>query len=145
MVQAVSRIAAGPHAPERFLVERMVEGCVAELILGVQRDPGFGLALVVGAGGVEVELAGDSRTLLLPCTRTAMEEALDSLKVSRVIGGFRGRPAGDRAAILEAMQVIADFAEMQGPRLVELDVNPLMVLPCGAGVVAADALIHLED
>ncbi len=144
VAEAVSRIAAGPLTPQRFLVERMVEGCVTELILGIKRDPQFGLALVVGAGGVQVELAGDSCILLLPCTEQEREAALDSLKVSRLIAGFRGRPAGDRAAILEAMRVIAAFAEMEGTRLVELDVNPLMVLPRGNGVVAADALIRLE-
>ena len=122
----------------------MVEGCVTELILGIKRDPQFVLVLVVGAGGVQVELAGDSCILLLPCTEQEREAALDSLKVSRLIAGFRGRPAGDRAAILEAMRVIAAFAEMEGTRLVELDVNPLMVLPRGNGVVAADALIRLE-
>ena len=74
-----------------------------------------------------------------------MMEALDSLKVSRLIAGFRGRPAGDRAAILEAMRVVAAFAEAQSARLIELDVNPLMVLPRGAGVVAVDALIRLAD
>ncbi len=143
--QAVSRIVAGPLAPERFLVERMVGGAVAELIIGIKRDPQFGLALVIGAGGVQVELTGDSRTLLLPCTEQDLEEALDSLKVSRLIAGFRGRPAGDRAAILEAMRVVAAFAEAQSARLIELDVNPLMVLPRGAGVVAVDALIRLAD
>jgi acetyl-CoA synthetase len=146
---AVARIAAAvadvPGAGDRFLVERMVEGAVAELIIGVKRDPQFGLALVVGAGGVQVELAGDSRTVLLPSDHAAFAEALDSLKAARLLAGFRGRPAGDRDAVIEAMAAVADFAEAERDSLLELDINPLMVLERGAGVMAADALIRIED
>jgi len=149
VAQAVTRIAAnagGTTGPvERFLVERMVEGAVAELILGITRDPQFGLALVVGAGGIQVEIARDSHTLLLPCSEAELEEALGALKVSRLLDGFRGRPAGDRKALLEAMRLVAAYAEREQDRLVELDVNPLMVLPDGAGVVAVDALIRLRE
>jgi len=146
---AVARIGAAlaglPGAGDRFLVERMVEGAVAELIVGIQRDPQFGLALVVGAGGLQVELAADSRLLLLPCGREDMAAALDSLKAARLLAGFRGRPEGDREAVLDAMQAVADFAESQAGHLAELDVNPLMVLPRGQGVVAADALVLIYD
>jgi len=128
---------------ERFLIERMVGGAVAELIVGVRRDPQFGLALVIGSGGVLVELVADSRTLLLPCDRAALAEALDSLKAAGLLKGFRGRPQGDREAVLDAIQAIAAFAESQQERLVELDVNPLLVLPKGA--LAVDAMIRLED
>ena len=136
---AVARMSA---LSERFLIERMVGGAVAELIVGVRRDPQFGLALVIGSGGVLVELVADSRTLLLPCDRTALAEALDSLKAARLLEGFRGRQKGDREAVLDAMEAIAAFAESEQERLVELDVNPLLVLPKGA--VAVDAMIRLE-
>ena len=146
---AVAQIGAAladlPGAGDRFLVERMVEGAVAELIVGVQRDPQFGLALVVGAGGIQVELADDSRLLLLPCSRDDLAEALDSLKVSRLLAGYRNRPEGDRQAVLDAMRAVVDFAESEAGRLAELDVNPLIVLPRGAGAVAADALVRLND
>ncbi len=139
VASAVARMSA---LGARFLVERMVAGAVAELIVGVRRDPQFGLALVVGSGGVLVELVGDSRTLLLPCDRAALTRALDSLKAARLLDGFRGRPPGDREAVLDAMEAIAAFAESERQRLVELDVNPLLVLP--EGVVAVDAMIRLE-
>ena len=146
---AVARIEAAvagvPGAGRRFLVERMVAGAVGELILGIKRDPQFGLALVVGAGGIEVELTGDSRTLLLPATRADFAEAFDALKAARLLSGFRGRPLGDRAAVIEAMAAVAAFAEAERDTLLELDVNPLMVLARGCGVVAADALIHIKE
>ncbi len=137
---AASRIAAA-----RLLVERMVVDVVAELILGVTRDPQFGLALVVGAGGIGVALAGDSATVLLPGRREDFAAALGALRIARLLDGFRGRPAGDREAVLDAMQAVASFAEAERDVLLELDVNPLMVLSKGAGVVAADALIRLQD
>jgi acetyl-CoA synthetase len=147
---AVARIAAAlttgcPGAAERILVERMVEGTVLELIVGVTRDPQFGLALVVGAGGVRVELARDSRTILLPARREDFAAALDSLEVARLLDGFRGAPAGDREAVVDAMAAVAAYAEAKRDTLIELDINPLMVLADGAGAVAADALIRLQD
>ncbi len=146
---AVARIAASlkglPGAVERVLVERMVDGAVLELIVGVTRDPQFGLALLVGAGGVAVELARDRRTILLPGRREDFAAALDALEVARLLDGFRGRPAGDREAVIDAMQAVAGYAEAHADTLLELDINPLMVLAKGAGVVAADALIRLQD
>ncbi len=126
---------------EEVLVERMVTGAVAELIIGVARDPQFGLALVVGAGGVLTELLKDSTALLLPTYREEIETALKSLKVWKLIEGFRGK-SGDAAAVIRAVEAVAAFASTHSNRLEELDVNPLLVLPNGA--VAVDALIRMR-
>ncbi len=134
-----------PGVAPRVLVERMVEGSVAEVLVGVTADAQFGLALVLGSGGILVELAQDSRSLLLPTTRNEVAEALDSLKVARLIAGYRGRPEGDRGAVIEAVLAIAAFAEERRGRLIELDVNPLMVLPRGQGVVVADVMIRMNE
>ncbi len=142
MSAALARHRPGAAA-ERFLVERQVTGAVAEMIVGVRRDPQFGLVLVLGAGGVLVEMVRDVATLLLPTSRSAVERALSGLKVARLLDGWRGRPAGDRAAIVEAVLAIAAFAEAHRDRLVELDVNPLLVLPAGA--VAVDALLVMGE
>jgi acyl-CoA synthetase (NDP forming) len=128
-------------APEQFLIERMAAKPVAELIVGVTRDPQFGLALVIGAGGVLVEMAQDAATLLLPTDRAAVERALRGLKIARIVAGYRGGPAGDMDAAIDAVMAVAAFAEAERHRLVELDVNPLFVLPRGQGAVAVDALI----
>lgn len=136
---------AESHAPARVLVEPMVGDVVAELIVGIKYDEAFGHALVIGAGGVLVELLTDSATVLLPTGRPAVEKALTSLRVSRLIDGFRGRNAGDREAVIDAALAISDLAMRERERLVEVDVNPLMVLPQGRGVVAADALVRIRD
>ena len=149
VVNAVGRIVAScaSHGvkPEQFLVESMVGGAVAELIIGIKRDEQFGPALVIGSGGVLVELVADSTSLLLPVKRDELREAIDSLMVAKLLHGFRGRPRGDMEALLDAIEAIVAFATDCWSELLELDVNPLMVLPEGQGVVAADALIVLQD
>ena len=132
---AVTGMAAlGDHV----LVEQMVGGAVAELIVGVVRDPQFGFALLIGAGGVLAELITDSVTLLLPATREDIERALRTLRVWTLIAGHRGRK-GDPDSVLRAIEAIAAFAAAHRDDLLELDVNPLLVLPDRA--VAVDALI----
>jgi succinyl-CoA synthetase beta subunit len=125
------------------IVERMVTGAVAELIIGLKSDPQFGLALVLGAGGILTELIKDSATLILPTSRPEIERALHSLKVWKLIEGFRGK-SGDRDSVIRAVEAIAAFAEAQRGIIEELDVNPLLVLPLGQGAVAVDALIRMR-
>ena len=134
-----------PEEGERFLIERQIDGVVAEIIVGVRHDPAFGPALLVGAGGVLVELLEDRRVLLLPATRAAIESALDSLRVSKLLGGFRGRPVADRGALIESIRALADFAWRERRRLREIEINPLLVRGAGQGAVAADALVTLAE
>jgi acetyl-CoA synthetase len=126
---------------DRVLVERMVGGAVAELIVGVVRDPQFGFALLVGAGGVLAELITDSVTLLLPATREDIERAVKRLRIWTLIEGHRGRH-GDAESVLGAIEAVVRFAESHRDHLLELDVNPLLALPDRA--VAVDALIKLK-
>jgi len=142
MDAAVGRYKPGHHA-ERFLIEQQVRGAVAELIIGVKRDPVFGLVLVVGAGGVLVELMQDAASLLLPADRAAIEGAVRSLKIAALLSGYRGKPAGDIDAVIDTVVAVGNFAGDHRDRLAELDVNPLLVLPRGKGVVAVDALITM--
>ena len=126
-------------------VEHMVTDTVAELIVGVVRDPIFGLALLIGSGGVLVEMMDDHRALLLPASRRDIVCALESLRVFRVLAGHRGRPAGDVDAAVDAIEAVARLAEREALRLVELDVNPLLVRPQGSGAVAVDVLIRIRE
>ena len=127
-------------APD-VLVERMVTGAVAELIIGLTSDPQFGTALVVGAGGILTELLKDSVTLILPTTRTEIERALKTLKVWTLVEGFRGK-SGDQQAVFRAVEAVADFANANRGLVEEVDVNPLLVLKDGA--IAVDALIKMR-
>ncbi len=131
------------HLSDQFLVEQMATNVVAEVIVGVQRDAQFGLSLTVGAGGVLVELLQDARTLLLPVQRHEVQAALESLRVWPLLRGFRGKPAGHVAALVDAVMVVADYAQSHADRLLELDVNPVLVMPYG--VLAVDALIRCID
>jgi acyl-CoA synthetase (NDP forming) len=128
---------------QQFLVERMVPGVLAELIIGVTRDPQFGLSLTIGAGGILVELLRDAVTLLLPASRAQIVEALHALRCFKLLDGYRGKPKADIDAVVDAIEAIVAYAEAHRETLQELDVNPLMVLPSGA--VAVDALIRLSD
>lgn len=126
-----------------LLVETMVEGGVAELIIGASIDPVIGLHLVIGSGGVLVDLIGDSEVLILPCSDQEVREALSCLKVSRLLQGYRGHPAGDIDAVVAAILDIQRFVLDHRGSLAEMDINPLIVRPEGQGTIAVDALIRM--
>ncbi|ANM13028.1 MULTISPECIES: acetate--CoA ligase family protein [unclassified Rhizobium] len=140
--QAVSDAAAAMDCDAGYLVEKMVEPPVAELIVGATRDPVFGLSLTLGAGGIFVELLEDSVILPLPATRAEIHAAISRLKIAKLIHGYRGRPRGDLEAAVDAVAATAEYVVKNAVRLEELDLNPLMVLPEGRGVAAVDALIR---
>jgi acyl-CoA synthetase (NDP forming) len=126
-----------------FLVEEMITDGVAEILVGAVIDAQFGLTLVVGAGGVLTELLQDSVSLLPPFSRESIEQALAGLTVMKMLQGFRGKPAADVPALVDAILAVGRYAQDNLASLVELDVNPIIVRPIGRGAVAADALIRL--
>lgn len=126
---------------EGLYVERMVEAPLAELVVGITLDPPFGLVLTLGSGGELVELLRDTATLLLPAGRGEIEAALKSLKSAPLIAGYRGRPPGDVEATVVAVEAVQRLALAEAGRIVELEINPLIVSPRGRGATAADALI----
>lgn len=128
---------------DQLLLESMAASPLAELIVGIKRENDFGLALVIGAGGILVELLKDSRSLLLPTTDSAIRNALLSLRSAALLQGFRGRDRADMDALVAAIRAVADYACANAGQLLELDVNPLLVNAQGA--VAVDALIRLGD
>jgi acyl-CoA synthetase (NDP forming) len=142
-IRASVRAYDGSIVVERVLVEEMVRGSVAELIVGIKNDPQFGLAIVVGTGGIFVELLKDAATLLLPTDRATVEAAVRGLAGATLFTGFRGRQPGDVAAIVDAVMALADFAARNADAILEADINPLFVLPEGQGVCAGDALLRM--
>ena len=133
---------------ESYLIEKMVgcraNGVVAELIVGVARDEQFGPYLLVGGGGIMVELMKDSVSLLMPTTRERVLHALGQLKCAPLFSGFRGAPPADLNAAADVILAVAGMVENDPSSIIELDINPLMLLAEGQGVVAADALIILN-
>ncbi|QHF39206.1 acyl-CoA synthetase [Pseudomonas sp. S34] len=138
------RTSIAAYAPgvvfDQLLLEPMAKPPLAELIVGIKRENDFGLALVIGAGGILVELLKDSRSLLLPTTDGAIRNALLSLRSAPLLQGFRGRESADLDALVAAIRAVADYACENAAQLLELDVNPLLV--SAQGTTAVDALIR---
>jgi acyl-CoA synthetase (NDP forming) len=127
-----------------LLVEQMVTDGVAEILIGMTADAQFGQIMLLGAGGTLTELLRDTVALLPPFTADAIQAALGRLKVAALLGGYRGHPAADVPALIELALACARYAEAQLERLLELDLNPVIVRPAGRGAVAVDALIRLS-
>jgi acyl-CoA synthetase (NDP forming) len=99
----------------------------------------FGPVVMVGFGGVLVEVMKDVAFAAAPLTVSEADAMLSSLKASRVLEGVRGRPPVDRAALCSLLVNVSRLAATAGPRLSELDLNPVMA---GAGgSVAVDWLM----
>ncbi len=125
------------------IVEEMVGDGVAELILGLNRDPVTGLYLLVGFGGILAELLQDSAIIPLPATAGEIRQALEGLRGYPLLQGYRGRTPADVDAAVASALGLQRLAAEHGERLLELDVNPLILRPAGRGAVVVDALIRL--
>ncbi|WEZ83035.1 acetate--CoA ligase family protein [Rhizobium sp. 32-5/1] len=125
-----------------YLVEKMIGKAVAEIIVGALRDPVAGPVLTIGAGGILVELLDDSIVLTLPTSEDAIREAISGLKIKKLLDGYRGSPKGDVEALVAAVAAVASYVASDAAKLIELDINPIMVLPQGSGTLAVDALIR---
>jgi acetyl-CoA synthetase len=130
---------------DTLLVEEMVADGVAEILIGMTVDPQFGQVLVLGAGGVLTELLRDTVSLLPPFTAPAIESALKRLKVGKLLAGYRGKPTADVAALVETALACTRYAAANVDKLLELDINPVIVRPAGRGAVAVDALIRVAN
>ena len=137
----LNRIAADfPHiAVDGILVEGMAKKGL-ELVVGGKRDPQWGPVIMVGLGGIMVEALQDVR--LLPCDLTPDEVIAEmrKLKSAKLLTAFRGRPAPDLEAAAKVVCAVGNLMRAR-PDIVEIDLNPLLALPEGEGVVALDALI----
>jgi acyl-CoA synthetase (NDP forming) len=127
-----------------LLVEEMCSDGVAEILIGIICDPQFGQVLVLGAGGVFTEIMADTVSLLPPWSRDSIAVGLRRLAIAKLLGGYRGKPAADVDALIEAVMAVARYAAANVAALVELDVNPVIVRPAGRGAVAVDSMIRMK-
>ena len=127
-------------SPE-LLIEKMIESPICELIIGMDYDPTFGKHIIVGGGGIYVELLQDSSVLILPISREDIRQALSNLKVFKLLEGYRGGMKGDIEAVIDSVMSVIELIRTNAVE--ELDINPLLVLKGSDGVVAADTLIKL--
>ncbi len=133
--------AARPGAVVAGVLVQTMAPAGKELVLGVVRDAQFGPLVLVGFGGIYVEVLDDTATRLAPVTREDALEMLDELRMAPVLRGVRGEAAVDRAALAETIARFARLA-VDFPELVEIEVNPLIATASGA--VAVDARAMLE-
>ena len=122
-----------------YLLEEMVTGSVAELLLGLRRDPVYSVTLTLGMGGVTAELLADTVTLIWPVTADQMDVALRQLRLWPLLDGYRGRARADVAALVAMAGQLGALME-QDASLEEIEINPMMLRAEGA--VAVDALIR---
>ena len=124
-----------------FLVQEMVSGI--ETIVGARSDPLYGPLLLAGSGGIMVELVRDAALRLLPVSAADVDAMIDSLKASRLIAGYRGRPAADRKALEAAMLALSRFYLDHRTRIGEIEINPLIVR--NEGAVAVDVRVAWRE
>jgi acyl-CoA synthetase (NDP forming) len=130
-------------APEAFSVEAAEDTSGGfELLVGARRDPRFGPAVVVGAGGLHAEVLRDTAVALAPVDAGEALELIRTLAAAALLDGARGRPALDVAAAAEVVAALSRFAA-EHPEIAEVEINPLLVRREGA--VGLDARIVLQQ
>lgn len=139
----VTAAAEAMDADAGFLVEAQVAGAVAEVLVGVQRDPAHGFVLTLGAGGVLTEILRDTVSMLLPVTAQDLRAGLRQLRMAPVLAGYRGQPGIDEAALVTLVLAVQDLVRVEAGRIEEVEINPVICRTEGA--VAVDALIRLRQ
>jgi acetyl-CoA synthetase (ADP-forming) len=128
---------------EGFSVQPMVRG-EAEVIVGARRDPHFGAVVMVGLGGIAVEILGDVALAPAPVSAGRAAAMIGALRGAPLLHGARGRPPLDVAAVADAVVRVSWLAADLGPRLADLEVNPLIVRRHGQGAIAVDGRATLN-
>jgi acyl-CoA synthetase (NDP forming) len=137
-------LAAHPKAKiDGFLVQQMVSGI--ETIAGVHDDPLYGPLLLVGSGGILVELVRDVAQRLLPVEARDVTAMIEGLKLAPLLAGYRGRLPADRAALEDSALALARFYLDHRARIAEIEINPLMVSAQGAVAVDVRVAWHEEN
>jgi acetate---CoA ligase (ADP-forming) len=128
----------------RILVQQMKSG-IGEVLIGFRRDPQIGPIVVLAAGGIYTELYRDTAMRLAPTDRPSALEMISEIKASRILDGYRGKPAGDLDALADAIVALSRLAVSSAPYIEEAEINPLLVLPRGQGVLALDGLMTVRQ
>ena len=127
---------------EGVTLQRMVKGGV-ETIVGVTQDPSFGPLMMFGSGGIYAELVKDVSLRLHPLTDLDASEMVRSIKMAKLLEGYRGSPPGDLEAIEDLLLRLSAMVE-DLPQIDELDFNPVKIMPKGEGYRLLDARIMVR-
>ncbi len=136
---AFDEITAKGIALDGVLVGEMVKD-ERELVFGLMRDPQFGPCVMFGIGGIFTEAIKDVTFRVAPITEQDAEEMIDEIRHAKLLDAFRGNPAVDRQALVQALVSLGDLG-LRFPEIAEIDINPVIV--SGAQPVAVDALVVL--
>ena len=138
------RRAAPAASVDGILVSSMVTDGL-ETLVGVINDPGFGPVVALGLGGILAETLNDTSYRIAPFGQNEARRMIAELRAAAIFSGVRGRPPADVEALANALVAVSELAWQLRDRLAEMDINPLLVRPAGAGVVAADAMVILKE
>lgn len=141
--EALSQVIDGMAAPEGYLIEEMVTGTIAELLIGIVQDPAHGPLLTVADGGIYTELLQDKVTMSLPISNIACEAYLRKLRCWPKLAGYRGREGIALPALLDVIQKLSAYYQAAAGNITEIEMNP--VICTYDRVIAVDALIARKD
>lgn len=130
-------------AVDGVLVQPMVSG-LAEVIIGFRRDPEVGPIVMLAMGGITAELTRSRSVRLAPVAIETAREMVAEIRELAILRGFRNLPRGDVEALASAITSVSRLADLAERRVVEAEINPLLVRPEGQGVVAVDSLLSFE-
>jgi acyl-CoA synthetase (NDP forming) len=128
---------------EGILIQEMVSADAAEVLVGISRDPSFGPVIVLGLGGIWVELLADTALRLPPIRPEDALEMISELKGKAILEGFRGRPRVDVRSLTRVLLQVGRMAVDLKEVLISLDLNPLLVLPGQGGVRVIDVVMEV--
>jgi acyl-CoA synthetase (NDP forming) len=127
---------------DRVLVQPMISG-LGEVLIGYRVDRDVGPLVMAAAGGIFTEIDRDRSLRLAPVDLATAHQMISEVRALTRLAGYRGLPVGDLAALAQAIVALSRLAVMDGPAILEAEINPLIVRPAGLGVVAVDTLVKL--
>jgi succinyl-CoA synthetase beta subunit len=141
LLAAIAAMRARLPQARRVLVQPMVAG-IGEVLIGYRVDPDVGPLVMLAAGGIYTEIYRDRSLRLAPVDLDTAHEMIAEVRGLAVLTGYRGKPAGDIAALAQALSALSRLAA--DPAVIEAEVNPLIVRQEGQGVVAVDAVVRMR-
>jgi acyl-CoA synthetase (NDP forming) len=126
---------------DNFLVEKMLSKPLAELMVNIRHDSQFGMIMTLSSGGILIELLDDAVTVILPAFEAEILRAINQLKISKMLNGYRGSQAVDKISLVNGIKSIIDYAIDNKDRIAEIEINPLFVYP--NEVCAVDVLTQV--
>jgi len=141
LLAAIQKIKQATNV-NRVLVQPMTSG-LGEVLIGYRVDRDAGPTVMLAAGGILAEIHRDRSLRLAPVDLTEAHAMISEVASLKALAGYRGRQHGDLDALAKALVALSQLAVADGPAVSEAEINPLMVLPKGQGVIAVDALVKL--